>query len=133
MKKILNLVPPQDWNQLQSSSQGAVQKEQEYLFALAWELPMTQAVKIQPAVQETPVQSLGQKDTPREGNDSPLQYSCLEKSYGRRSLVGYSPWGCKESDMWLTVSVTGSYSLVSKVNVKEREEEFSAPPFLIYS
>ena len=94
---------------------------------------MTQAVKIQPAVQVTPVQSLGQKDTPREGNDSPLQYSCLEKSYGRRSLVGYSPWGCKESDMWLTVSVTGSYSLVSKVNVKEREEEFSAPPFLIYS
>ena len=47
--------------------------------------------------------------------------------------MGYSPWGCKESDMWLTVSVTGSYSLVSKVNVKEREEEFSAPPFLIYS
>ena len=71
----------------------------------------------------------------REGNDSPLQYSCLEKSYGRRSLVGSSLWGQKESDTteWLTVSVTGSYSLVSTVNVKEREEEFSAPPFLIYS
>ena len=26
----------------------------------------------------------------RKGN--PLQYSCL-KSYGQRSLVGYSPWG----------------------------------------
>ena len=25
-----------------------------------------------------------------EGNDNPLQYSCLEKSHGQRSLVGYS-------------------------------------------
>ena len=29
----------------------------------------------------------------REGNGNPLQYSCLEKSHGRRSLVGCSPWG----------------------------------------
>ena len=38
-----------------------------------------------------------------EGNGNPLQYSCLEKSHGQRSLVGYSPRGCKESDMteWL--------------------------------
>ena len=35
---------------------------------------------------------------PGEGNGNPLQYSCLEKSHGQRSLVGYSPWGCKESD-----------------------------------
>jgi len=28
-----------------------------------------------------------------EGNGNPLQYSCLEKSHGRRSLVGCSPWG----------------------------------------
>ena len=27
-----------------------------------------------------------------------LQYSCLENTHGRRSLVGYSPWGLKESD-----------------------------------
>ena len=33
-----------------------------------------------------------------EGNGNPLQYSCLEKSHGRRSLVGYSPWDRKESD-----------------------------------
>ena len=37
--------------------------------------------------------------SPGEGNDNPLQYACLEKSYGWRSLVGYSPWGHKESDM----------------------------------
>ena len=36
--------------------------------------------------------------SPREGNGKPLQYSCLEKSHGRRSLVDYSPWGHKESD-----------------------------------
>ena len=33
-----------------------------------------------------------------EGTGNPLQYSCLEKSHGWRSLVGYSPWGRKESD-----------------------------------
>ena len=36
---------------------------------------------------------------PGEGNGNPLQSSCLEKSHGWRSLVGYSPWGRKESDM----------------------------------
>ena len=35
----------------------------------------------------------GSGRSPGEGNDNPLQHSCLE-----RSLVGYSPWGCKESD-----------------------------------
>ena len=35
---------------------------------------------------------------PREGDGNPLQYSCLKKSHGQRSRVGYSPWGCKESD-----------------------------------
>ena len=34
-----------------------------------------------------------------EGNGSPLQYSCLENPIDRRSMVGYSPWGRKESDM----------------------------------
>ena len=36
--------------------------------------------------------------SPGEGNGNPLQYSCLEKSHGQRSLVGYSPWGRKELD-----------------------------------
>ena len=31
-----------------------------------------------------------------EGNGTPLQYSCLE-THGRRSVVGYTPWGHKES------------------------------------
>ena len=33
-----------------------------------------------------------------EGNGYPLQYSCLDSPYGQRGLVGYSPWGRKESD-----------------------------------
>ena len=32
------------------------------------------------------------------GHGNPLQYSCLENPHGQRSLVGYSPRGCKESD-----------------------------------
>ena len=34
---------------------------------------------------------------PGGGHGSPLQYSCLGKSHGHRSLLGYSPRGCKES------------------------------------
>ena len=33
-----------------------------------------------------------------EGNGTPLQYSCLEKSLGWRSLVGCCLWGCTELD-----------------------------------
>ena len=37
--------------------------------------------------------------SPGEGHGNPIQYSCLENPHRQRSLVGYSPWGCKESDM----------------------------------
>ena len=33
------------------------------------------------------------------GHGNPLQYSCLENPHGKRSLVGYSPWGRKELEM----------------------------------
>jgi len=33
-----------------------------------------------------------------EGNGNPLRYFCLENSMDRWALVGYNPWGCKESD-----------------------------------
>ena len=36
---------------------------------------------------------------PGEGHDNPLQYSFLENPHGQRSLTGYSPRGCKKSDM----------------------------------
>ena len=40
----------------------------------------------------------GSGRSPGEGVGYPLQYSCLEKPHGQRSLAGYSPWGHKESD-----------------------------------
>ena len=46
---------------------------------------------------ETQVRSLGQQDALEEGMQSTLVFLPGE-SHGQRSLVGYSPWGCKESD-----------------------------------
>jgi len=42
------------------------------------------------------IPELGRSPGGRHGN--PLQYSCLENPHGEKSLAGYSPWGCKESD-----------------------------------
>ena len=63
---------------------------------------VAQRLKRLPPVLETWVRSLGQED--------PLEKEMVRKwqptpvflpgeSHGRRSLVGYSPWGSKESDM----------------------------------
>ena len=40
----------------------------------------------------------GSGRSPGGGLGNPLQYSCLEKSHGQRSLVGYGPWGHRELD-----------------------------------
>ena len=40
----------------------------------------------------------GLRRFPGGGHGNSLQYSCLEKPCGQRSLAGYSPWGHKESD-----------------------------------
>ena len=40
----------------------------------------------------------GWGSSPGEGTEYPLQYPCLENPYGQRSLEGYSPWSCKESN-----------------------------------
>ena len=41
----------------------------------------------------------GLERSPGGRHGSPFQYSFLENPHGQRSLVGYSPWGHKESDM----------------------------------
>ena len=51
-----------------------------------------------PAVQETQVPSLGRKD-PLEKEMVTHSSVLAGKSHGQRSLVGYSPGGCKESDI----------------------------------
>ena len=48
--------------------------------------------------QETQVQSLGQED-PLSRKWQPAPGFLPGKSHGQRSLVGYSPWGHKESGM----------------------------------
>ena len=49
------------------------------------------------------VRSLGWEDLLEKGMASQVwqepMYSCQENPHGQRSLAGYSPWGCKESDM----------------------------------
>ena len=63
---------------------------------------LAQRLKRLPGMQEARVRSLSPIPesgiSTGEGNGSPLQYSCLENPMGR-SLVGYSPWVCRESDM----------------------------------
>ena len=39
----------------------------------------------------------GLRRSPGGEHGNPLQYSCLKNPHGQRSLVGYSPWGWKES------------------------------------
>ena len=55
-----------------------------------------------PAMQETWVRSLGWEDPLEKGTGYLLQYSCLENPHGQRSLAGYSPKDCKESDTTAT-------------------------------
>ena len=58
---------------------------------------MTQTVKNPSAMQETQVQSLTQEDPLEKGMATHLLFLPGE-FHGQRSLVGYSPWGRKESD-----------------------------------
>ena len=58
---------------------------------------MAQRVKRLPAMQETWVRSLSQED-PRRRKWQPTPVLLPGKYHGQRSLVGYSPWGRKESD-----------------------------------
>ena len=68
-----------------------------------WASLVAQMIKNLPAIQEAGFDPWVRK-IPGEGNGYPLQYSCLENYMEQGSLMGYRPWGCKESDMteWLT-------------------------------
>ena len=62
---------------------------------------MALVVKDLPAIQElqeTWVQPLGREDL-LEQEMAPTPVLLPRKSHGQRSLVGYNPWGPKESDM----------------------------------
>ena len=59
---------------------------------------MAQKLQHLPAMRETWVQSLGWED-PLEKEMATTPVSLPGESHEWRSLVGYSPWGCKELDM----------------------------------
>ena len=56
---------------------------------------MAQTVENMPSVQETLVQSLGQEDR----LEKRLTTDSMREFHEQRSLAGYHPWSCKESDM----------------------------------
>ena len=57
---------------------------------------MAQTIKCLPTIWETRVQSLGWEDLLEK--EMATHSSIPGKSYGQRTLVGYSPWDRKESD-----------------------------------
>ena len=63
---------------------------------------------------------------PWRRSDNPLQYSCLKKSQGQRSLIGYSPWGCKDLDtpeqQQCPEEERGGFGLGSSMVVKVRTQ-----------
>ena len=64
-----------------------------------WDSLVAQTVKRLPTTQEDPglIPGLGRSPTQRR-KWQPTPVFLPGKSHGLRSLVGYSPWGCKESD-----------------------------------
>ena len=67
-------------------------------------------VKNLPAMQDAWVRSFGWEDPLEIEHGIPLQYSGLENPRGQGSLVGYSPWGRKESDTHAIFAVKESES-----------------------
>ena len=59
---------------------------------------ITQTVKNLPIMQETQVRSLDQEDSLEKGM-VPTPVVSPGEFHGQRSLAGYSPLSCKESDM----------------------------------
>ena len=57
----------------------------------------------------------GLRRCPEGRHGNPLQYSCLENPHGQRSLVGYSPWDWKDSDMTEWLSMCSSVFLETSI------------------
>ena len=71
---------------------------------------MAQMVKCVPTMQETRVRSLGWEN-PLEKEWQPTPVLFPGKSHEWRSMVGYSPWGCKESDTTERLHLVFTWSL----------------------
>ena len=64
--------------------------------------------------------------SPGGRHDNPLQYSCLESPHGQRSLVGYSPWDCKDLDTTelLSTAQHKAHLLGSAIIIRGEEKPF---------
>ena len=93
--------------------------QETWVRSLGWEDPLeegmatrssiwAQTVKNLSAVQETWVRSLGWEDPLEKEMASHSSILAWEISF-QRSLAGYSPWGCKESDMTERILLTSEY------------------------
>ena len=69
-----------------------------YMLSFATSSLVAQMVKHLPTMRETGVLSLGWED-PLEKEWQPTPLFLPGKSHGQRTLVDYSPWDHKESDM----------------------------------
>ena len=68
----------------------------EGIYVHIWQILVAQSIKNLPAVQETQFDPwVGKIPWRRKWQPTPV--SLPGKSHGQRSLVGCSPWGCKES------------------------------------
>ena len=82
-------------------SVSPLNQRMSFLYSKEKGFPGGAVLKNPPANAEDPREAgsiPGSGRSPGEGTGNPLQYSCLEKSLGQRSLEGYSPWGCNELD-----------------------------------
>ena len=68
----------------------------------------------------------GLESSPGEGIGYPLQYSCLENPQGQRILLGYSPWGCKESDMTELLTLSLLFSFMHSTVYTVESESFKS-------
>ena len=76
---------------------------------------VAQTVKSLPTTWETQVRFLGwENPVQKEWQPTPVFLS--GKSYGWRSLVGYSPWGHKQSDTTERLSLTHSLTASSRLS-----------------
>ena len=81
---------------------------------------VAQLVKNLPAMWETCVGSLGGEDPLEEGMATHSSTLYLENPHGQRSLVGYSPWGHKESDITEQLSTSHAYCFFLVLKQKTR-------------
>ena len=77
-----------------------------------WASLVAQTVKHLPAVWETWIQSLGWEDPLEEGMATHSSILAWTESSWTEELAGYSPWGCKESDMTEQLSTQHTHILM---------------------